>query len=374
MFTMFLLTLALKRRIMITEGFLHMRRAVLVLSLAAGVCAWGQRAISAHSGMVNYVEGNVTLDNKDLDPKITELPEVKNRSVLATELGRAEVLLTPGAFLRLSENSSFRMISNTLWDTRVEVVSGSAMVEIDELLKDNSINVQYGDAQIALLKKGLYRIDSGDPGTLKVYDGEARVTLDGDGTTAHRGRQVDLGAVLSASNFDPKSTDAFYNWSARRSEYLATANVSAARSSTGAGFTSSQWVYSPYYGMYTFVPYMGFGYSPFGFNYYSPLTVGSLYQPGLYGYGYGGGYGGYAGTSAGLGSTVTPRTGSPVAPGPGAGLRAGGPSPSFTGALAAAAPMRGGQSGGISPRGGAGSIASGARGASGSHGGGGHGR
>src|SRR5579862_4487240 len=155
-----------------------MRRAVLVLALTAGVCAWGQRAISAHSGMVNYVEGNATLDNKDLDPKFTELPEVKNRSVLATDQGRAEVLLTPGAFLRLSENSSFRMISNSLWDTRVEVVSGTAMVEVDELLKDNAITVQYGEAQIALLKKGLYRVDaSGDTGSLKVYDGEARVTL-----------------------------------------------------------------------------------------------------------------------------------------------------------------------------------------------------
>ena len=109
-----------------------MRRVLFALSLVS-VCAWGQRAISAHSGMVNYVEGSVTLDDKPLDPKFTELPEVKNRSELATTQGRAEVLLTPGAFLRLAENSSFRMISNMLSDTRVEVVTGSAVVEIDEL-------------------------------------------------------------------------------------------------------------------------------------------------------------------------------------------------------------------------------------------------
>ena len=260
-----------------------MRRAVLVLSLAASLTAWGQRAISAHSGMVNYVEGTVTMDGKSVDPKVTELPEVKNRQVLAAEDGRAEVLLTPGAFLRLAENSSFRMISNQLWDTRVEVVSGSAMVEIDELLKDNTVTVQYGDAQIALAKKGLYRIDAGDPGSLRVYDGEARVTLQGDGVTAHKGRQVDLGTVLAASNFDNKDTDSFYNWSARRAEYIATANISSARTAGSMGYTSTggtgypggagQWAYNPWYGMYTFLPGMGYGYSPFGYPIYSPVTV-----------------------------------------------------------------------------------------------------
>jgi hypothetical protein len=314
--------------------------------------------------MVNYVEGKVTLDDQSLDPKVTELPEVKNRSVLATEAGRVEVLLTPGAFLRLAENSSFRMISNTLWDTRVEIVSGSALVEIDELLKDNSVNVQYGDAQIALLKKGLYRVDAGEPGSLKVLDGEARVSLNGDGVTAHKGRQVDLGTVLSASNFDSKDTDSFYNWSERRAEYITTANVSAARSSVGSGFTSSQWVYSPWYGMFTFVPALGYGYSPFGYGYYSPYTVGYAYFPTYGGYGYG--YNGAgSGRTIGSGSTVVPRSGNPVPSR--AGLRPSGPSPSFGGnapapAMASGGGFGGASGGGAAPRSG-GAVA--ARGSSG---------
>jgi hypothetical protein len=354
---------------------------MLVLALAGSVCAWGQRAISAHSGMVNYVEGVVTLDDKALDPKFTELPEVKNRAVLATEEGRAEVLLTPGAFVRLSENSSFRMISNTLWDTRIEVVSGSALVEIDELLKDNSITVQYGEAQIALLKKGLYRVDAGEPGSLKVFEGEARVSLNGDGVTAHKGRQVDLGAVLSASNFDTKETDPFYRWSARRAEYITTANVSAARTSVGSGFTSSQWVYNPWYGMYTFVPALGYGYSPFGYGYYSPLTVGYL-NPYYYGGGYGGGGGGIGGRTIGGGSTVAPRTGNPnPVPSRGA-LRGSGPGPSFDlgNAASANAPVRGGGGfgggggGGISSGGGGGASAPAAVAPHGGGGGGSRGR
>jgi FecR protein len=298
-----------------------MRRALLAVTIAASMTAWGQRAISAHSGMVNYVEGTVLMDGKSVDPKVTELPEVKNKSVLTTEDGRAEVLLTPGAFLRLAENSSFRMISNQLWDTRVEVVSGSAMLEIEELLKDNTVTVQYGDAQIALAKKGLYRVDAGDPGSLRVYDGESRVTQNGDGVTARKGRQVDLGAVLTASNFDSKDTDAFYNWSARRAEYIATANISSARSAGGSGYTSGgagygsgyagagypgagggMWAYNPWYGMYTFLPGMGFGYSPFGYPIYSPVTVAYL-PPTAYG---GGGIGSLG--------TATARLTNPTAP------------------------------------------------------------
>jgi hypothetical protein len=41
--------------------------------------------------------------------------------------------------------------------------------------------------------------------------------------------------------------------------------------------------------MFTYVPYNGMFYSPFGFGYFSPGLVGSLYMPGSPYY-YGGGY------------------------------------------------------------------------------------
>ena len=34
------------------------------------------------------------------------------------------------------------------------------------------------------------------------------------------------------------------------------------------------WAFNPIFGMYTYLPYSGFGYSPFGYTYYSPNTVG----------------------------------------------------------------------------------------------------
>src|SRR5579863_377171 len=117
------------------RGSLISRFGLTVL-LAGASCAWGQSAISAHSGMVHYVEGKVLLDGQPVDPKFGEFPEVKNNQVLETAEGRAEVLLTPGVFLRIAENSSFKMLSNKLSDTALEMLSGSSLIEVDELMKD----------------------------------------------------------------------------------------------------------------------------------------------------------------------------------------------------------------------------------------------
>jgi hypothetical protein len=288
-----------------------MVRLSLVLALAGSVSVWGQSAISAHSGMIHYVEGKVLLEGQPVDPKFGEFPEVKNDQVLQTEEGRAEVLLTPGVFLRISENSSFKMLSNRLSDTSLEVLSGSTMFEVDELLKDNAITVRYKDATVSLSKRGLYRFDA-DAERLKVYDGDAEAIYGDKTVQVHKGRQVALDETLTASNFDLKDTDAFYNWASRRSEYVAAANVSSARAAGtsgvgtagcggfaanngtlcngsygnygnyGYGSPYGMWAWNPYYGMFTYLPGMGYGYSPFGWALYSPYTVGSLFIPGLY--------------------------------------------------------------------------------------------
>jgi len=271
----------------------------LSLALLAAGSAWSQSVISAHSGVIHYVEGQITVDGTAVQPKFAEFPDVKPGQSLAAEDGRAEILLTPGVFLRLAEASSFRMLSNKLADTRVEILTGSAMVEVGELLADNAITLQFHDAQIALLKKGLYRLDSdgldSKLGRLRVYEGEARVTSGSQTIAAKRGHEVEFGAVLESRNFDAKSTDAFYRWSARRAEYIAEANVSAAKSAqklglgyTGSGRALGSWAWNPYFGLFTYLPGNGIYYSPFGWAYYSPGYVNYVYAP-VYTGGYRGG-------------------------------------------------------------------------------------
>jgi hypothetical protein len=262
--------------------------------------------ISAHAGVVQYVEGRAYLNYQIVEPKFGQFPDIKENQEFRTEEGRAEILLTPGVFLRLGERSSIRMLSNRLTDTRVEVLSGSAMIECNDVPKDNSIQAVYKGNAIRLEKQGLYRIDT-QPARLRVYEGEAVVTDASGQLTLKGGKQTNLGGVLLAENFDRKDTDALYSWSDRRAGYVAQANIVSANTVSNGGYGGygggysgfgyggfgfsglgysgfgydpmfmGGWMLNPMFGMYTWMPYSGFGYSPFGYTYFSPSTV--VYAP-----------------------------------------------------------------------------------------------
>ncbi len=387
------------------------RLAVFSLALAAGSgAAFGQSAvISARSGLIHYVEGQVDLAGQPIESKFGTFPEVKENQSLKTGEGRAEVLLTPGVFLRLGENSSFRMITNRLIDTRLELLSGSAIVEAEEIGRDNSVTVVYQDTAVHLAKKGLYRFDF-SPGELRVFDGLAEVTSGERSVEARDGHLVALD-TLAMRRFDKASTDALNRWSERRAEYVSMANVSAADSlrsslfndgglSSYAGYggmgyggmgyggmgyggmgyggmMGSMWYFNPFFGMYTFVPGMdGNFFSPYGFQFWSPWNVYMAYMPGYYytpysnygGYGgnyggrYGGRYGGYAGAYNSINSRSVP------VPSRSAGGAIG--SRGGVGSVASGhGPSGGGRVGGLSP--GVGSVGSVARGGGAVGGGGG---
>lgn len=267
------------------------RVAMSVVLGIAGSVVYGQNVISARSGLVHYVEGDVFIGDKALEGKTTLYDDVvKEGEVLRTEEGRAEVLLTPGVFLRLAENSSFKMWSSRLSDTRVEPLSGTVLLEAGELLKDNSITLIYKNDKIEVAKNGLYRIDV-ESGSFRVYNGQAIVTRGDQTFTVKQAKVVSLNdTVLMASNFDNKVGDEFYRWASRRANYLSIANMASAKQAhdSGLSLAGSQWVYNPWYNMFTYLPYRGSYMSPFGYGFWSPMQIGNVYP----GYGYGGYYGG----------------------------------------------------------------------------------
>lgn len=257
----------------------------VILAIGFAPRASAQSVISAHSGVVHYIEGDVSIDGTPIHPKFAEFPDVKAGQLVATGEGRAEILLTPGVFLRMAENSSVRMLSNALADTRLEVVSGSALVEVGELLEHNAISFEASGVHVDLAKKGLYRIDA-SPASLRVFEGQARVTSGSETLTAHKGHQIDLGtANLADTKFDAKETDAFYRWSSRRAEYVAAANVISARVTSNSDYSSGfannpgAWSWNPYFGMFTFLPANGVYWSPFGSAFYSPGMAWAAYTP-----------------------------------------------------------------------------------------------
>ena len=93
---------------------MRLRFASLVFAGLAASSAYAQYVISAHSGVIQVVEGSAYLNDKAVVTKFGQFPDIKNGQEFRTEQGRAEVLLTPGVFLRMGENSSIKMVSNLL--------------------------------------------------------------------------------------------------------------------------------------------------------------------------------------------------------------------------------------------------------------------
>jgi hypothetical protein len=241
--------------------------------------AFAQPVISAKSGLVNYTEGKALVDGRELQLKFAAYPQIPQGSELRTEEGRAEVLLGPGVFLRVGENSALRMVSTSLVDAKVDFETGSAILECADLPKDAQLVFSLKGATISILKDGVYRLD-GAPASLRVYDGEARVTEGGQSQTVRGGRMLALEGVSAPEKFDSKTGDALYRWAKRRAEYLAMANVSAAKyvHEHDLSYASNSWVWNPWYGSYTFLPVRGAWRSFWGYEYYSPVRFYAVFQ------------------------------------------------------------------------------------------------
>jgi hypothetical protein len=270
------------------KTLVHVALGVAVMAGASSFVASAQNVISAKSGLIHYAEGRVFLGDQLVENKFGSFPDIKENAQLRTEDGRAEVLLTPGVFLRISENSSFRMVTNRLIDTRLEFLSGSILVEADELLKDNGVTIVYNDYAVQIEKKGIYRFDS-DPAALRVYDGAVLAQINGKNQEIKEGQMLAMNGELKLAKFNKEDVDALFKWSKRRSEYISMANVSAAKSvqDSGMGWYSSGWAFNPYFNMYTFIPGRGAFYNPFGYALWSPFAVYDfLYSPGFYNTGY----------------------------------------------------------------------------------------
>jgi hypothetical protein len=245
----------------------------IILAAALSAPAFG--ANPARPGTVNYVEGQVSLSGQPLDAKAIGTAEMQPGQSLDTQIGKAEILLTPGAFLRLGDTSSITLISPSLTDMEFRLDQGRAMIEIAELHPQNNLMiVQQGDT-VRLTKTGLYEFDA-DSDQVRVYEGEAVVRHVDRDIQVKSKRQVALGAnaSLKPEKFDTQQADDLYNWSSLRSSYVAEANVDRAQSYAMGNWYGSGWDWDPYFDTYAYIPGDGVFYSSFGWGFYSPFFVG----------------------------------------------------------------------------------------------------
>ena len=206
--------------------------------------ASGQLVISAKSGLINHVEGLVLLSGEPVVRKPGGRVAMKEGSELHAEDGRAEVLLNPGLFLRIGENSTVRMLSNDLTDTRIEFVSGAAIIGPGRRVNAgenwaSAVSIVYGETIVHLRKNGAYRFD-GEPAQLRVYTGEAIVARGETIQMACAGEIIALGNPGPPEEFDVKAVDALGLWSKRRAMYIDAAHQRTVKRRTPGGWPRAQ--------------------------------------------------------------------------------------------------------------------------------------
>ena len=236
--------------------------------------------ISAKAGAVNYVEGKVSVARQEgKSGYLLKGDELEIGDVVSTGAdGRVEILLNPGSFVRLAENSVFEFASTALEDLQLNLKGGSAMLEV---ITDNEFTfaVNTPKAKLFIVKSGVYRVDvlSDGTGKIEVWKGGANA----NGTEIKSGRQATVsGNQTAVVKFDRDDKDALEVWSKSRAKELSKINARLQNNYLRTSLMSSYyqtrwslydsyglWVYSRYHGSYCFLPF-GYGWSsPYGYYY-----------------------------------------------------------------------------------------------------------
>jgi FecR protein len=306
--------------------------------------------ISAKAGGVNSVSGQVMVKRSGQAPQLlTSQDDLASGDVVNTGLGsQTEILLNPGTYLRLAEQSEFEMVDNSLDNLLVKLKKGSAIIEAtgpgEVKLRIPIITEQQ---RMTIVRAGIYRINV-RPGITELFVRKGRMELGSNREEVIKsGKKVTFSSAgQSIAKLEKTEKDQFDDWSKLRGQTLAKANERlSARTLNGLLASNSWgrfdarygrlglWTWSPYASCYTFLPfYYGWG-SPYGSNY------------GLFaGYGY---YGYPGSNPRNYNPTIV--TNSPPSAGSGNGT-SGGPTWSTAGGSTSAGPTGGygGQSGGSS--------------------------
>jgi uncharacterized membrane protein YgcG len=288
--------------------------------------------ITARAGGINTVSGRVELRTFRGGDWVTlnVTDDLKTGDVVKTGMdGRVEMLLNPGSYLRVGENSEFELTDNSLENLEVRLTRGTAIIEATGAEgTELAINITTPHAKMVIVRRGLYRVSviSGDATELFVRKG--RVLVANSHTKVKEGNKV----VFSSTAFSvaklvkpDKRKDSFEGWSKTRSETLALANRRIERRESVLlasmyGYYARYpgiWFYNTGYHCYTFLPFQfGWG-SPYGNSYSGVYFAGSYHccggSPYYYnptyngsgpgsGTGYGGNSGGSSGSSSGGGN------------------------------------------------------------------------
>ncbi len=255
------------------------------LLLLTGLASFGlaqnreKFVISAKAGGVNSVIGQAWVTRSGHPEQLlTAQDNLAAGDLVTTGTGsRVEVLLNPGSYLRVGENSEFRFADTSLDKLRVQLNKGSAIVEAMGLENTElHTSIVTKSARLLIARRGVYRINAtADSTELLVRKGRAQINDDAR-NIVKSGNQVTFrnGSFLTSKL--GKTQDQFDDWSKERANTLARANekLSARGLNTYlSSFSYFDWAFSAAnpYGLWTFSPFSRcFTFLPFYYGWSSP--------------------------------------------------------------------------------------------------------
>ena len=269
------------------------------LMLAVAGSASAQHLISSKAGFVNRADGIVHVlrhDSEDGKAGRASLgTQLRDGDQLSTDANsRAEILLNPGSYLRLDENTEVRAVNTSFSETRFELLKGSAIVEIGQVDKKAPIELVTPNGPLSITKEStLIRVDAKSAATWvavrqgEVYLGPRMTALADQGSAkVKRGKLVRLTGSTEKpelAKVDKDAMDNFDAWSFGRAQTLVAANLSSLRQNS---MLSGGWYYNSFYGCYTFVPFGNSWLSAYGFGFFRRWADCYWYNPFGYGYPY----------------------------------------------------------------------------------------
>jgi hypothetical protein len=247
--------------------------------------------ISAQAGGINFVSGNVMVVRQGgtRQQSLMDQDNLESGDVVTTGMGgRVEVLLNPGSYMRVAENSEFEMSDTSLDHLRIKLLRGSVIIEVVGT-DDTQLSLQVDTPQTyaVIVKRGLYRINVLPTSATEILVKKGRALVGATAAVIKGGKMIMVsgGSTTGVAKIDKRAKDSLELWSRDRAEYLASVNrrlpsgsVYAAMSIFNAEWTSSYnyngtsrfsggvWVRDG--NCFVFVPVAGRGWSsPYGFAY-----------------------------------------------------------------------------------------------------------
>src|SRR5215467_2048826 len=229
----------------------------LILMLMLQLPATTQFLVSTKAGLVNYVQGAAT---------VKAATAVPAGQIIQTGAGGAvEILLNPGSYLRMGENSRVVLDRVELYDIAARILEGSMIVEANEFSKELPLQITSGVLKMEIIKDGIYLFADGK---VVVVDGKIRDAS--NGLIYGKGYEISDDQGYRAQKVKTFTT-ALELWSQKRDAQIAQANLNVANSlrqssNVPVGSLLDVWLWYPALGSFIYMP--GGRYrSPYGYTY-----------------------------------------------------------------------------------------------------------